>query len=152
MNWDAIGAIAELVGALVVVLTLAYLAKQIRDGNVAARVEANLEITRQYADFIQLLLQNPELFSVYTRGLRNELDEDEERRFGLLMSHATWYWSSMYFQKRAQSLSEEEWHQSKILIQRVSTQPGYIHWWDARKEAYSTDFAAYLDQIIEEGT
>lgn len=29
MNWDAIGAIAELVGALAVVLTLAYLARQI---------------------------------------------------------------------------------------------------------------------------
>ena len=30
MNWDAIGAVGEIIGALAVVVTLAYLAVQIR--------------------------------------------------------------------------------------------------------------------------
>jgi hypothetical protein len=38
MNWDAIGAIGEVVGALGVVVTLAYLAIQIRQNTDSARV------------------------------------------------------------------------------------------------------------------
>lgn len=33
MNWDALGAIAELVGALAVLITLIYLALQVRQNN-----------------------------------------------------------------------------------------------------------------------
>ncbi len=39
MNWDALGAIAELVGAIAVLLTLIYLAVQIRQNNKLAEVQ-----------------------------------------------------------------------------------------------------------------
>lgn len=35
MNWDALGAIAELLGAIAVFLTLAYLTIQVRQNSVA---------------------------------------------------------------------------------------------------------------------
>ena len=40
MNWDAIGAIGELVGALAVVLTLAYLALEVRRSRLIAESSA----------------------------------------------------------------------------------------------------------------
>jgi hypothetical protein len=36
INWDAIGAVGELVGSLTVVLIVAYLAVQIKQGSKAA--------------------------------------------------------------------------------------------------------------------
>ena len=81
MNWDMIGAIAELVGALAVVLTLAYLALQVKQSNLAGSVSAKQEMTRQFADYSDLLLQNPILHSVYIRGLDGEeLDATEARK------------------------------------------------------------------------
>ena len=44
MNWDAIGAIGEIVGALAVVISLMYLAAQIRTSNAAAKQAAMQEI------------------------------------------------------------------------------------------------------------
>ena len=38
MNWEAIGAIGEIVGALAVVLTLGYLANQVRHAKEAPRI------------------------------------------------------------------------------------------------------------------
>ena len=35
MNWDALGAIAELLGAIAVLATLLYLARQIRESSKA---------------------------------------------------------------------------------------------------------------------
>ena len=40
MNWDAIGAIGEVVGALSVLLTLIYLAKQIKDNSNLLTISA----------------------------------------------------------------------------------------------------------------
>ena len=40
MNWDAVGAIGELLGAAVVVITVIYLASQVRQNTTASRAEA----------------------------------------------------------------------------------------------------------------
>ena len=40
MNWDAIGAMGEWAGAVAVVVTLFYLAMQVRQSNVVALAEA----------------------------------------------------------------------------------------------------------------
>jgi hypothetical protein len=45
MNWDAIGAIGETVGALAVILTLAYLAVQIRQNALATQTASHHAVT-----------------------------------------------------------------------------------------------------------
>lgn len=45
MNWGAVGAIAEPVGAEGVIVTLAYLAVEIRDSNRVARAQSRQSIT-----------------------------------------------------------------------------------------------------------
>ena len=41
MNWDALGAIAELIGAIAVLVTLVFLTLQLRYANVLARSGAS---------------------------------------------------------------------------------------------------------------
>lgn len=42
MNWDAIGAVGEILGALAVVATLAYLAIQMKQNSASLRIAAIL--------------------------------------------------------------------------------------------------------------
>ncbi len=51
MSWDAIGAIAELAGALGVIASLIYLATQIRHSTRASAVEAKLATTGMLSEF-----------------------------------------------------------------------------------------------------
>ena len=46
MNWEAIGAIGELVGAVGVIATLAYLAVQIRQNSQAVRSSTRSDIAK----------------------------------------------------------------------------------------------------------
>ena len=46
MNWDAIGAIGEFVGGVVVIVTIVYLALQLRHSNQQAQASAELQWTR----------------------------------------------------------------------------------------------------------
>jgi len=62
MNWDAIGAIGEILGALAVVLTLGYLAIQVKQNTHSMKVAAKLEIDKQLTLYTVLLLSNPSMF------------------------------------------------------------------------------------------
>ena len=61
MNWDAIGAIAEGIGALAVVITLAYLAIQVKYAKSASADTNRLMRATGVRDMTLALAQNDEL-------------------------------------------------------------------------------------------
>jgi hypothetical protein len=89
MNWDAAGAIGEIIGAVAVVATLAFLAAQIRqshrlqrDSNVLARSAA---INKVYAGFRRVVAADPDVTRVWVPGCADEkLEQVDQERFRLL--------------------------------------------------------------------
>ena len=61
MNWEFGVAIAEIVGAIGVIVTLAYLARQIVQTNRIARSAAVGGLQQKYNDFYMLILANREV-------------------------------------------------------------------------------------------
>ena len=134
MDWDAIGAIGELIGAAAVVVTLAYLARQIRQNSLAMKVAAKQEMTKQYGEFADLL------------------NEREAYKYFLLMNKATWYFSSMFYQYKVHELSDQEWSQSQRVIDRYCAMPGFRSYWNENREYWSEDFTEYIDEVVESAT
>ena len=50
MNWDAIGAVGEILGAMAVFLSLVYLASQIRAQNREYRIYLSMKSLRHFAN------------------------------------------------------------------------------------------------------
>jgi hypothetical protein len=69
MNWDALGAMGELFGALAVVLTLGYLAVQIRQNSDGMKVAAKLDIEKNFNEYTDLILRDTELLELQVKGL-----------------------------------------------------------------------------------
>jgi hypothetical protein len=68
MNWEAIGAIAEVLAATGVIASIVYLAIQIRDNTRTNRVTARQNTTKQFTDSIDLLMVHPDLSRVHDKG------------------------------------------------------------------------------------
>ncbi len=88
MNWDAIGAVGEILGGLGVLGSLIYLATQIRDNTrnlQAASLQSILDGPRDR--FFLPLATSGETSDIFARGLNSldHLDDAERRRFFLLM-------------------------------------------------------------------
>ncbi len=94
MNWEAIGAIGELIGAIGVILTLGYLAFQIRQNtqqlaqnersSIAAAVYSSATVLRENRKSV---FENPEITEMWLKGMNNpvELSDAGRYRFRLLM-------------------------------------------------------------------
>ena len=71
MNWDALGAIAELVGSVAVVITLAYLAMKTRRNTIATKGASTNQARNAFTGVMSLIADDEETASVYYTGLRN---------------------------------------------------------------------------------
>jgi hypothetical protein len=160
MNWDAIGAIAESLGALGVIASLVYLATRIRQGR-----EQMLENTRAlqagtYQDFqrnlddaFNRLIVDPENRRSIRRGASDygQLDEDDAYLFQYWIVGVLHAYDNALYQRRVGLLHEERWQVQLSNMSVTLRQPGVAQWWNA--EAYrhfSSEFVALVEKILAE--
>ena len=87
MNWEAISAISEIVGAVAVVLSLIYLAIQIRSSTRATRATVHLGLHESDAHWGALFISDPSLAELFDRGCAGDskLSTADQRRFSRLI-------------------------------------------------------------------
>ena len=156
MNWEAIGAVGEIIGALAVVLTLAYLAIQVRQNTRMMQREAHLDRVRHVAD---PLIESPRrLIEILGKisakdGSREpvtlafmeafDLEYDEAIPF-LRYLHRLWfgYEADYLFTGRSDHLDK--------IIPAMLTFPNCKLFWQYEKEwLFSPEFVAYVDGLAE---
>ena len=78
MNWEAIGAIGEIVGALAVVTTLLYLSVQIRESRKVSVAEGSSKGMELHSNWRNTLLQNTDAAATLAKAnVGEELSERE---------------------------------------------------------------------------
>ena len=111
MNWDAIGAVGELLGASAVLVTLIYLAVQIKQ-NTSAVATATYESTMTGFNDINIVVAgNPALASVLDRGCQNpdSLSNEEVVQFNFLLRCYSNQWWKLFKLYERGSLPVAEW-------------------------------------------
>ncbi len=100
MNWTAIGALGEILGAFGVIITLIYLARQIRQNTKASRLSTANAVAAAARDWNAPLLQDPELAWTFQVGTEDPtlLDEKEQARFVELCFSLLRMFEDMHYQ------------------------------------------------------
>ena len=89
MNWEAIGAVGELLGAAVVFLTLLYLANQIKQANSVARFNTTREVMGQFDELKRLYATDSAIRKVMMKEGELSADESEQLyNFALMYCNA----------------------------------------------------------------
>jgi hypothetical protein len=151
LNWDAIGAIAEGIGAAGVIASLLYLAVQVRASTRASAVEAKLRSADMLNIFIDRLIDTPELNGLFLRGLADieSLSESDYFRFSNMAIKAFWLFSANHFQYRIGALSESDWYEPRAVLLYWLRPPGCRVWWEKLgRESFGPEFREYVDSEI----
>ena len=104
MNWEAIGAVGEIVGAIAVVATLIYLAQQTRQNTKAVIAASSRNSNWGFAEFNERIAKDPELLVILRKSLQPDLSQfsDDE-------------WNRFQFFARAQAGRVQDAHQQSQL-------------------------------------
>ncbi|MGR8950687.1 MAG: hypothetical protein ACU84Q_21810 [Gammaproteobacteria bacterium] len=94
MNWDAVGAIGEIVGAIAVVVTLIYLAKQIKQSVGMARASQNRTLLESYEGINDIVLSNTHIADAL-KAAENP-DRGNDRPDSVIFRHLGYRWINVW--------------------------------------------------------
>jgi hypothetical protein len=146
MNWEALGAIGEIVGAVAVVLTLGYLAVQTRQNTRAVRVASFHQIVDSFSAVSLAVVQDPSLSSLLMRSIvdpRNLTAEDYSR-YGFFLLTFLRRAESMFFHSEQGTLQRESWHGIRVTLEELlATEPAQ-RWWSLNAHRFNPTFRDYV--------
>jgi len=87
MDWDAIGAIGEVIGAAGVIFSLVYLATQIRSSSKQANADAIYNLQKGQSDVMEAFTINPDLAKLLAKARRGDpLDDSEDIQLDFIVA------------------------------------------------------------------
>ncbi len=120
MNWDAIGAVGEIVGALAVLITLIYLAMQIRQNSNMQRAQTHQQLAHERTLNLRMIIANKELRDALLKWhLGNPLTGDERSiLFWFSSIHLRTYENELYQHSKGM-IEDAELEVQRILLENA---------------------------------
>ncbi len=150
MNWDAIGAIAELFGATGVIASLLYLARQMRRGAADARRAAAQAVLAKLNTEYESISTHHQLAEVFVRGSAtlSALSPEEAVQFSALLLSFVRPYEELLHYKRAGAVEDWVWESVELVVLPQLTTPGGLEWWAKRRSWFTSTFQAHVASVL----
>ena len=154
MNWEAISAIGQLVGALAVVISLIYLANQVRSNARETRLAAMRSTLDFLNRFTQQIAEHADLAELRHRGFKDfeSLEGADRARFGSYMHGLFRTIETVYYQHLEGHVDPRVWRGLEVVTREVNAQPGVQAWWRSRSHWFDEEFAKFINQQQQTAT
>ena len=148
MNWDAISAIAEISGAVVVVASLVYVGRQIGQNTSMMRVSAASETMERDYDLVLPLIESTEFTELWLKGDHqlDELSEADRQRLLFFERRAITLWHHNYQLRNQDLFPDANWHNQSWIIQNIGRRQAIREAWSLFKASYESSFHEYMDK------
>lgn len=151
MNWEAVSAIGQVVGAVAVVISLVYLAAQIRDNTRSTRSATRQSIVDSIVSVNLAMAQSDAI----ARALRSNLDGRPLAPHEALQQLAHCYacmrtWENVHFQYRSGMLSDEDWSGFRQNVKALMQVPAFRDFWEREREVFSQAFRREVTAVLRE--
>lgn len=151
MNWDAVSAVGEVLGAIAVIVTLLYLAVQVRQARMAQRLDSVRTNRNERREFFTAVRDSPYLPPILAKLEAGEdITAEESIR---LMNHYSAHWGlifSHWVQIRT-GLPEEFQPSLQPFLVYSFLQPECVNWFEQYGRAiYPVGFTTEVDKALRE--
>jgi len=150
MSWDAVVAISQIVGTVMIGITLIYLAVQVRQNTTALKSSAFLSISGSMVSTMEVWATHPDVAPLLLRaeGGLDGLSPDDRVRFGFLMMMAFRRAESIIVQRHLGLIGASLTEGFERSALSVLHSKGARQWWGASKGAFSGLFSTWIDENL----
>ncbi len=147
MDIMELGAIGDLVGGIAVLVTLAYLAMQVRQNTAQVRVQTGALEAGTTSQAVDLTIRDEVMTDIFLRATAGEaLDPREALRFDALMLMNMTNFENYYRQYRNGLMEEEQWEKWHRLLGWYFKSDGMRRWWKETQIPVSRSLAALIER------
>ena len=149
---NALGDIGDFVGGIAVLITLAYLATQVRQHTAALRTASRQGLSTGYRSHNERLL-DPQVSEVYALGLRDypDLPPDQKRTFTHAINDHALFLQTAFALYESGSLGIENYSPYLTWFACQVTTPGGSAWWRETQGFFNWALVQSVNARLTEG-
>jgi hypothetical protein len=146
-----LGNLGEFLGAVGVIVSLIYLATQIRQNTKSVRAAAIDAATDRFIESSRLISLNPELAELLEAGHKDygALSHIQKRRYRLHYLANSLQFENMFRKYRDGLLPDSQWEGIAEALRQSTRQPGTHDAWKAIRMLIAPEFREFVDAMIE---
>ena len=131
MSFDDLGNIAEFISSIAVLISLIYLAVQIKKSTETARTSTYHSIVADFGDMNQTMASVPDLSYLFVEAMEDfdGLEASEKARISQLFFLSFRYFENMFYQYRKGYLEKDVWVGWERLMVTYFRRAGFQSWW-----------------------
>ena len=144
--------LAEIIGGAAVVISLLYLAFQVRQNTHSLRTENYARALDRVAAIQAQLGQDSDLSRMLTKGVvsSEKLTSAERIQFTWCMYEIFGSFEFMFHAAETRALPDEVWERWSLAVAWWLVYPGVQEWWRARPIPFSVSFVAYVEKTLQD--
>jgi len=153
MELQTLADIGEFMGGLGVVVTLIYLAIQIRSNTQSQRSENYARSLERMASLQARLADDRELTKIYSQGVldSSQLRLTEKTQFTWILTELFGSLEFMFFQAEQNTIPAQLWARWELTMKWWLSFPGVITWWEGKPTPFTTEFTQCVERCIKAG-
>jgi hypothetical protein len=154
VNWEAIGAIAELIAAIAVLPTLLYVAVQVRQNTRALKSSTFQELSSSLSSNAEAIVSIPSMVPLLVKldAQHEPLTAEEKARFHYFMIMVFRRLEAVHIQRSLGSIDPEVIEGFQHSTVSLLVGGAGAAWWATGKRAFSKEFVDWLDAQLASGT
>lgn len=150
MTLQDLGSIGEFVAAIATLVTLVYLALQIRQNTRSIRTSAYQETSRDIAESIDRLATDPEIARIWLAGARDyeSLSREDRQRFGFYLTAVMRRYENLLYQAEEVPLDPAAWEGVRELFLHTMSRPGVASWWKISHHLFNRQLRDVVEREV----
>lgn len=148
MNWEAIGAIAEIMGSVAVITTLGFLILQLRTNTAMIQNSIAQNSAGSISEWARYLTVDENLYRLYRAGLKDDsaLSKEDRGRFDLIVLQVLQHAYGLYMQYHNAGMDRARWEVELLPFGVIYNTPGGRASWERQKYMLDPGFQKEVEQ------
>ena len=149
-DWESV---AEIIGAIAIVVSLIYVGVQVRDSTLAVRSATATETSASMSALYHSIGTNSQATQVFMDGLTDptSLSREETTQF-IYMIHGLMLQYQVAFYVSEQGTLDVEMRESLVnTILGITRQPGFLKYWSQRRDVFKASYRTFVDDLLASG-
>ncbi|MEQ8693954.1 MAG: hypothetical protein RIC85_01325 [Gammaproteobacteria bacterium] len=147
---ENLGNLGDFIGGIAVVVTLIYLAKQIRDSTSAVEAATAQAASQAFAEILDAFVHEPELMDLYITGCKDfdNLSPKDQLRYSGIMGMILHRFEGFLGLSDRGMLPPNSWDGAVNRLKGAYALPGTLSWWEKGAYVFNSRLQIWINEEI----